>query len=211
MAKQIATEQLVFEAAAAIQANGQAPTIVKVQEFIGAGSYTTIKRHLDAWTQSQAVAEAVELPEAVAARSAELGRALWAVAVRESEKRAQEAKDAAAVRVAAMARELEAAQAEIARLESVETLQTARTEELASQLAQALNALKNAEAMAARVPDLELRLQAEQSALASARMDSTSKAVEVGRLTGEAEALRRQLSEVTAALVATKAAPGAGT
>lgn len=211
MAKQIATEQVVFEAATAIQASGHVPTIVTVQEHIGAGSYTTIKRHLDAWIKSQATAEAVELPESVAAKSAELGRALWSVAVRESEKRAQEAKDAAAVRVAAMAQELEAAQAEIARLESVEALQAAKAEELSSQLAQTLLALKAAELLAARVPDLEQRLHAEQSALAAARQESTSKAVEVGRLTGETDALRRQLSEVTAALVATKAAPSAGT
>jgi regulator of replication initiation timing len=70
--------------------------------------------------------------------------------------------------------------------------------------------LGKASLMAARVPDLEVRLQALQDELSSVRKDATTKAVEVGRLAGEADALRRQLTEVTAALVSLKGSPTAG-
>ena len=47
MARQIVTQSAVNEAAAALVTEGQEPSIVGVQERIGGGSYSTVKRFLD--------------------------------------------------------------------------------------------------------------------------------------------------------------------
>jgi hypothetical protein len=201
MAKLLATAELVFETAAAFRDESVIPTILNVQERIGGGSYTTIKRHLDTWSASQGFADSVELPESLAAKSAELGRVLWSTAVREADKSVREAKVAAAKQVEAIGNELKFAQNQIEALELAESVQNDRARELSERLNQSSLDLGEASLKAARVPDLELRLQASQNELATARRDATTKAVEVGRLAGEADALRCQLTEVTAALV----------
>jgi hypothetical protein len=210
MAKPLATEALVFEVAAALKTEGTAPTILNVQERIGGGSYTTIKRHLDTWAASQGSADGVEPPESVTAKADELGRVLWSTAVREADKSVQEAKGAAVKQVEAIGNELKFAQSQIEALELAESVQSDKARELSERLNQASIDLGKASLMAARVPDLEVRLQALQDELSSVRKDATTKAVEVGRLAGEADALRRQLTEVTAALVSLKGSPTAG-
>ena len=77
-------------------------------------------------------------------------------------------------------------------------------ERTAAQLSRATTDLTEALAKAVRVPDLEARLAATQTDATAARKEATEKAVEAGRLAGEAEALRTQLREITAALVALK-------
>jgi hypothetical protein len=47
MAKAVVTQARVFEVAQALTDQGTAPTILNVQEEIGGGSYTTVKRYLD--------------------------------------------------------------------------------------------------------------------------------------------------------------------
>ena len=49
MARPLATKELVFDAASSLVSDGTEPSIVNVQAKIGGGSYTTIKRYLDAW------------------------------------------------------------------------------------------------------------------------------------------------------------------
>jgi len=47
MAKPIVTQELVTSIADELHAAGVEPSILMVQERIGAGSYTTVKRYLD--------------------------------------------------------------------------------------------------------------------------------------------------------------------
>jgi len=65
MAKPVVTEALVFTVADQLQAGGTEPTIIMVQERIGGGSYTTVKRYLDAWKQHQTRQPVVEVPAEV--------------------------------------------------------------------------------------------------------------------------------------------------
>jgi chromosome segregation ATPase len=206
MAKSLATKEIVFEAAHALAGEGVEPSILTVQSRIGGGSYTTIKRHLDAWSSERVASEqqAIETPASVLDKGVELGRTLWAIAVREANKETQGAKEAAERKVATISQELDFAQSEIRRMEEIEEAQNDVLEKTAGQLSRATADLTEAQAKAARVPDLEARLAASQTDATAARKEATEKAVEAGRLAGEAESLRTQIREITAALVALK-------
>ncbi len=213
MARPLATQEIVFDAASALVADGVQPTIVTVQAKIGGGSYTTIKRLLDKWHAERAHLHeaALEVPGVVEEKCAELGRTLWAIAVKEASKETLAAKEDAERQIATAGRELEFAQSEIRRLEEAEVAQNQLLENATSQLSRATADLTEALAKAAKVPDLEARLVAAQAEANTARREATERAVEAGRLAGEAESLRVQLREVTAALVSLKgnATPGA--
>ncbi len=212
MAKVVATQELVFEAARAVAAEGLEPSMLTVQARIGGGSYTTIKRHLDAWKDQQATAaqESIKVPDFVLEKSAELGGVLWAMAAREARKEALAAKELADGQVAAISGELTVAQAEIRRLEDVETDLNSKLEVSGAELQALVTKLQDAAAKALRLPELEARLAASQTELAAARQSATEYAVDVGRLTGESDALRAQVRDLTAALVSLKASPAAG-
>ena len=212
MAKVVATQELVFEAARSLAAEGLEPSMLTVQARIGGGSYTTIKRHLDAWKDQQAPAaqESIKAPDFVLEKSAELGGVLWAMAVREARKEALAAKELADGQVVAISGELTVAQAEIRRLEDVETDLSSKLEVSGAELQALVTKLQDAAAKALRLPELEARLAASQTELAAARQSATEYAVDVGRLTGESDALRAQVRDLTAALVSLKASPSAG-
>ena len=78
MAKAVVTQERVFEVAQALTDQGTAPTILNVQEGIGGGSYTTVKRYLDQWREAAPKQrQPVELPEPAVARLMSLGREFW--------------------------------------------------------------------------------------------------------------------------------------
>ena len=57
---------------------GEEPSIIRIQALIGGGSFSTVKKHLDAWkVQRQAAVAPVAVPEAVTRRVEEFGRQLW--------------------------------------------------------------------------------------------------------------------------------------
>lgn len=209
MARQLATKEIVFAAADALATEGTEPSILTVQAKIGGGSYTTIKRHLDEWTAENVMLSqaAVETPGFVLEKSAELGRSLWAMAIREANQEMQAAKDAADGKVAAISKELEFAQSEIRRMEEVEEAQNTVLERTTEQLSRAIAEMSDALAKAAKVPELEARLVTAQGDVTAARQEATERAVEAGRLAGEAESLRNQMRELTAALVSLKTTP----
>ena len=93
----IVTQSLVNEAAAALAAAGEEPTILSVQRQIGAGSYTTIKRMLDVWQAEQVnTPPSAIFPDTVAARGAEFTRILWAQAAMLAEEHTRQAREEAA-------------------------------------------------------------------------------------------------------------------
>jgi chromosome segregation ATPase len=212
MTRQFATKEIVFEAASELAAKGTEPSILTVQAKIGGGSYTTIKRHLDEWSAQQVMnAQAVvETPGFVLEKSAELGRSLWAMAIREANKETQAAKDASENKVAAISKELDFAQSEIRRMEEVEEDQNKVLERMTDQLSRAIADMNDALAKAAKVPELEARLTSSQGDANIARQEAKDQAVQAGRLAGETESLRNQVRELTAALVSLKANPSVG-
>lgn len=198
MARQIVTQNAVTEAAEALIAEGAEPSIVAVQSRIGGGSYSTVKRFLDVWKQQRAEAAtaAPDTPAEVQVRGQEFVRAVWALAAREAQREAQQAKDEAYAEVAAVRGELTEASTEIARLEGVEAEQAAAIEQRQTKLREVELALTEAQTQARRVPELEQTLATVRAELDAARKDASDKAVQVGKLSGELEALRAQAAEL---------------
>ena len=202
MARQIVTQQAVAEAAEALIVEGAEPSIVAVQARIGGGSYSTVKKFLDVWKQQRAEAAtaAPDTPAEVQAKGQEFARAVWALASREAQAEAQQAKDEAHAEVAAVRVELADAHNEIARLEGVEASQAATIDQQAAKLREVELALAEAQTQARRVAELEKSLADLRAELDASRKDATDKAVEAGRLAGEAEALRAQVRELMDAI-----------
>ena len=202
MARQIVTQQAVTEAAEALIVEGAEPSIVAVQARIGGGSYSTVKKFLDVWKQQRAEAAtaAPETPAEVQAKGQEFARIVWALASREAQAEAQQAKDEAQAEVAAVRVELAEATNEIARLEGVEAAQAATIDQQAAKLREVELALAEAQTQARRVAELEKSLADLRAELDASRKDATDKAVEAGRLAGEAEALRAQVRDLMDAI-----------
>jgi predicted RNase H-like nuclease (RuvC/YqgF family) len=206
MARAIVTQALVNEAADALAAAGEEPAIISVQEKIGGGSYTTVKRFLAAWkTQQEAQPPAIEVPEAIATRGATFVRELWSAAAALAEQHSAQVREEAQRQVEAAQAALVSAEAAIARMESEgeEQAQRLASQEqaitaLRDELAQARSASQVAEARAAeqaqRVEDLQQQVQQRDTELAQAR----AAALDQARLAGEVTALQRQLQEQTA-------------
>lgn len=202
MARQIVTQQAVTEVADALLAEGLDPSIMSVQSRIGGGSYSTVKRYLDAWKQARAEvhAAATEIPPAIHAKGQEFAQVVWALASKAAQQEAQAIKDGAKAEVAAVRADLANANTEIARLESVESAQVATIEAQLAKLREVELALADAQAQARRVPELEQSLAQLRTELQACRQDATDKAVEAGRLAGETEALRTQVRDLMAAI-----------
>lgn len=202
MARQIVTQNAVTEAAEALIVEGAEPSIVAVQARIGGGSYSTVKKFLDVWKQQRAEAAtaAPETPAEVQAKGQEFARIVWALASREAQAEAQQAKDEAQAEVAAVRVELAEANNEIARLEGVESAQAETIDQQVAKLREVELALAEAQTQARRVPELEKSLADLRAELDASRKEATDKAVEAGRLAGESDALRAQVRELMDAI-----------
>jgi len=127
MAKPLVTEEQVFAVAEQLQVSGSEPTIITVQERIGGGSYTTIKRYLDAWKQQQMRQPVVEVPADVTAQGMAAVQAIWTTA-------AQLAQEQVAHNRAEAQRQVVEAQAALAAAEAAITRYEADAEQLGAQL-----------------------------------------------------------------------------
>lgn len=205
MARAIVTQALVNDAAEALVAVGEEPSIIAVQERIGGGSYTTVKRHLEIWKAQQQQPPAVELPGEIAARGSAFIRELWATAAALAEQRSAQVREEAQRQVAASQAALVNAEAVIARMESEAEQQAQRLAELEAanaqmreELAQARSVAQVAEArsteLAKQVEALQRQAQQRDAELTEAR----TAALEQARLAGELTALQRQLAEQSA-------------
>ena len=132
------TQEGIFNAADALAERGERPTLAKIREAVGGGSYTTISQAMDAWRlQREAVEEAqrVPIPDAILAGHQNLLAQVWnaaqdaAAARLENERRAfadARARDEAEKREAVQAAD-----------ELMEQLDTARAERDAAATAKA--------------------------------------------------------------------------
>ncbi len=201
MTRAIVTAEAVSAVADALVAEGLEPSLLLVQSRIG-GSYTTVKRYLDAWKQARAQADALDTdtPAVILAKGQEWARSVWALAKREAQVQVQSMKEDARAQVEMLQADLAGAMAEITRLEGSETAQAAMIEAQQTQLRELELSLIQAQALASRVPELERTLSEVRTELEAVRQHATEHAVQAGRLAGEAEALRVQVRELMAAI-----------
>lgn len=200
MARQVATQETVYAAADALVAEGRDASLTLVQERTG-GSYTTVKRYLEAWEEKRKRdVAAVAVPAAIEARGREFVQGLYAqvlhaanAAVAEPLALAETAREKAEARLAG-------AESEVARLEAVEQEQASRIDgllervrelEMASAAHQATiqekaAALARAES---QLTEAQRNLAARDQELADLR--ATAKAFEA--LQGQLEALQRSV------------------
>lgn len=198
MAKQVATEEAVFAAADALVAEGKEPSLKVVQERTG-GSYTTVKRHLEAWeAKRKGEIAAVDLPADIESRGREFVQALYAHALRDA--KAAVAEPLALAEAARDKAESERAdaEAEVARLEVVEQEQTGRIDALTQRVRELEMSTAAQQATiqekAAAAARLEAQLAEAQNALAArdqelAGLRASAKTVE--GLQGQLAALER--------------------
>jgi chromosome segregation ATPase len=211
MAKALVTQERVFEVAQGLVEQGIAPTILNVQDGIGGGSYTTVKRYLDQWREAAPKQRRpVELPEAAVAKLMSLGREFWALLDEQAGQQVEAIRAATGEEIAAIQAQLDQAEQAIARLEAerdqaesraVEQEQAHREAVQAHQAQTERVAAAEAKAgeLAERVADLKGELQlahaqhaAEREAATTARAEAQAAAVEAARLQGELTALRTQ-------------------
>ena len=126
--QQVVTQQAVDAAADAILTAGGKPTFRLIQQRVG-GSFTTLKPMLADWEARREKGEdaAVEVPDALLARGADLVRTIYAEVAQQARVESEAVRKDAEVRVSAMKDELSEATEEIARLEA---LGSSRAEEL---------------------------------------------------------------------------------
>ena len=206
MAKALVTREAVFEAADALAAAGDEPSMLIVQERIGAGSYTTIKRYLDIWkTERKTAAPAIEVPPDLTTRGQAFIQTVWASAATISEQRVAEVRATAEQQVRQATAALTAAEATIAHLEADADQATRELADLHRQLAEARasgdaahTAARVAEARSTeqeqQIADLRQQVVHQQGALETARTVVADHA----RLSGERTAVRQQLHDQAA-------------
>jgi len=209
MARAVVTQERVFEVAQALVEQGTTPTILNVQDGIGGGSYTTVKRYLDQWREAAPKQRRpVELPEAAVAKLMSLGREFWALLDEQAGQQVEAIRAATGEEIAAIQAQLDQAEQAIARLEAERDQAESRAIEQEHALREALQAHQaqteraaaaeaKAGELAGRVADLkgELKLAhaqraAEREAVTTARAEAQAAAVEAARLQGQLAALR---------------------
>lgn len=209
MAKAVVTQELVFQVADGLVEQGATPTILNVQDGIGGGSYTTVKRYLDQWrAAAPKQRRGVELPEAAIAKLMNLGRDFWSLLDEQAGQQVEAIRAATGEEIAAIQGQLDQAEQAIAKLEAERDQAESRAMEQDQALREAVQAhqaqterIAAAEArageLAARVADLKGELEhahtqqaAEREAAATARAEAQAAAIDAARLQGELTALR---------------------
>lgn len=174
MAKSIVTKELVFEAAGQLLKENIEPSILNVQNRIGAGSFTTVKRFLDEW-EAQVVSKApVEIPSIVSERAQTLVQTLWTSANQLAQQESQKVKEEALADVSAARKELSDALNELQRLERVEVEQNHALEEKTHHIRELELNVATLEVAAKRVAELQSELDTLRASFARAEQEARS-------------------------------------
>ena len=194
MAKAVVTAEAVAAAAAALGARGEEITTISVQSEIGGGSFTTVKRHLDAWRAAQQAAPPLPAPPVVVERATEFAQVVWAAAAQlASEQIAQVRAEGDRALAAAQAAQQEIATA-LDQLEAEHEQLVARFAALEQEHA-AIRATLAATETARQVAEAHaLEATAEGERLRAALAAAQTHQVEGARREGELAALREQLA-----------------
>ena len=188
MARTIVTCEAVAAAAEALAAIGEEPGIIAVQAAIGAGSFTTVKKHLDQWkAQRQAQPVAIRIPDSLATQGQALIGSLWQAATQLAGEEVEQVRRDADERLTQTRSELSEALAVIERLEA--DLE-AQAQQIATLTSDRDVVQRDAETAAQQMTLLEAQL-------AELRAEFAETRVAVGRmahLEGENAVLREQLA-----------------
>jgi hypothetical protein len=167
MAKAVVTQELVFQVAESLVAQGVTPTILNVQDGIGGGSYTTVKRYLDQWREAAPKQRRpVELPETAVAKLMNLGCEFWGLLDEQAGQQVEAIRAATGEEIAAIQAQLDQAEQAIAKLEAERDQAESRAVEQEQALREAVQARQaqtehiaatqaKAEELVARVADLK--------------------------------------------------------
>ncbi len=192
MAKQIVTQEGVNQACESLVAEGIEPSIVAVQERIGGGSYSTVKRYMDEWKkQIEEEGNNIPIPDVVLKKSSELARAVWVAASTEANQKIATIQDSADKQIHSLKSDLNQAQAEIARLERSEIENNDLITELREKLHTADIEIATLTAQSKNTDELIAKLEISQN-------ESVKDKIEIGKLTGEVETLRDQINNMLA-------------
>jgi len=202
MATRIVTQELVNQAAQTLADAGKDPSVIAVKDVIGGGSYSTIKPLLEVWKKERhtAAANIPSTPPEIEAKALDMGRAIWVMATQAHQKEMGAVKADAANQIQDLTSQLKDANAEIARLDASELEHTATLQAQAAQLREVELALAEAQVEAKRAQELARELTELRSELETVRKEGTEKAIALGHASGEAQALREQLRQLTAAV-----------
>jgi chromosome segregation ATPase len=203
MAKAVVTQDAVFAEADALVARGEEPSIIAVQARIGGGSYSTVKRMLDAWKAERASpAPRVAVPEAVLAQNAGFVQQLRAAALAIADQQATQLRGELERELQGTRAQLAEAEQVIARLESEAESQRAQLVSTQQQVSEQQTELA---AIRATVQGRDAQIQElqQQGALLLRQLEQSQDElrqvrtvlIEQARLEGELTATRQQLAE----------------
>ncbi len=202
--QQVVTQQAVDAAADAIVAAGGKPTFRLIQQRVG-GSFTTLKPMLADWEARRGKGEevAVEVPDALLARGADLVRSIYAELAQQARVESEAVRKDAEAHVNALKAELAEATEEIARLEAQDG---ARADELAA-LREANRALElkvgRLEERAEHATRMEGELREARAVLAKAEQQ----VIDLQDQLAKAGDVQRQLASLEERLAAAGVAP----
>jgi Plasmid replication region DNA-binding N-term len=162
------TKQAIFDAADALDAGGQRPTLAALRNAVGGGSFTTISEAMKEWWAGRALREAPArepAPAVVGERLGEVAGEIWGLALRVANERLaseREAFDAARVQAEqekveaveladAVGAELELLQGKVSALEEGERTARQEAATLREQLAASRERAATAEARTAEI------------------------------------------------------------
>ena len=195
MARTLVTAEAVTAAAAMLIADGHEPTIIAVQQQIGGGSFTTIKRELDAWRATQQATSAPPVPEQLAVQATDLARHIWQTANTLADEQIAHVRSAAAQQVATAQAALAEAETAINRLESEQEQRTAALAEAQATIATAqVNVTKLEQRWQEAITKTE-HATAEAHRLREQLATAHQEQIIRAGLEGEVRALQRQLDE----------------
>lgn len=162
------TQESIIQAAEALVARGESPTLAAVRQEVGGGSYTTISDAMREWRQSKEkeriMAEVIMIPAELQQALNEAGRSLWAVATEQH--------------AAKLAQEREAME-----------------EERKRYAAERQDAVELADQVEAEVGDLKLVLETERQASADLREELRETRAALDKSQTEARGLADQVEE----------------
>lgn len=200
MAKAVVTREAVFKVAAEMSGRGEEPTIISVQEVIGGGSYSTVKRYLDEWARENEGVKRppVQLPEAAVKKLMELGVHVWELLSADFQQQIESIRVAAREELVAARAECDQAEHIIGRLEAANEEQ----EQLIASHVEAMNALqesiqeskKSEERAVARAGELEGRVADLKLELERERESGAAQQTKLGEMEALIGQLRDQLA-----------------
>lgn len=201
MARQIATQERISEAAEELVAAGLDPSVIAIQKMTG-GSFSTVTKGRNVWRKEQAekatAAASRQSPPEVDYTALEFGRSMWVHALDFARKEFQLVKEDAVASERAATSALREAETEIIRLEESEQKLENLIEVRNDRIQNLEMALLEEQIRNRRVSELETLLDACNKTLDATRTEAREASLTLAGVTGEADAMRTQIRELMA-------------